>query len=193
MGLFRRKETLNERLLREAGLDAAGDPVEPLVSAPSHGLATAFGGGVAHGPERPRQWDAFVTVDAPGIDGGAAEFTTLPDGSLIVADDDERELSPLADAVERRLQPPYRARAVRQGGSLWAVTANGIDVVPLRVDGDVIDLAMRDGERSALVDGEPTTRAFAELERLGEREAPDYAIRAERLEGDLFEVQVHVL
>src|SRR5581483_4757845 len=131
------------------------EPAEALVPAPSHGLATAFGGGVAHGPERPQQWDAFVTVDAPGIDGGAAEFTTLPDGSLIVADDDERELSPLADAVERRLQPPYRARAVRQGGSLWAVTANGIDVVPLRVDGDVIDLAVRDGERSALVDGEP--------------------------------------
>jgi len=191
VGFFRRKETLTERLLREGGLDAGAQVPSPPAE-PSHGFTPAFGGG-GGGPERARPWDLVTTVDARGLAGDEAEFTSLSDGSLVVADGEERDLAPLADAVEQRLSPPYRARAVRQRGSLWAISANRIEVVPLRADGDVIELAMREGERTATVDGEPVRRAFPELERLGEREGRDYAIRAERLDGRFFEVRVDVL
>ena len=190
MGLFRRrKETLNERLLREAGLSPVPDPPPSNWSA-----APAFDRDVGvHGRPRPRRWDVVVTVDAGDLPGDDAQFTTIPDGSLIVAENEERDLGVLANAVERELQPPYRAEGVRRSKSLWAVSANRIDVVALRADGDVIDLAVHDGERTASVDGEPTNRGYPELERLGEREARDYAIHAERLDGDLWEVQVSAL
>jgi hypothetical protein len=186
---FRRKETLNERLLREAGLSSPPEAPDSDWSP-----APAFDRDVGvHGRPQPRRWDAVVTVDVPDLPGDAAEFTTVPDGTLIVGESEERDLGPLANAVERELEPPYRAEAVRRGASLWAVSANRIAVVALKADGEVIDLAVHDGERTASVDGQGTSRAYPELERLGEREARDYAIHAERLDGDLWEVQVSAL
>jgi hypothetical protein len=190
--LFGRRETLTERLLREGGLDASAAATAPAAApAPSHGLSSSFGGGEA--PRQERRWDLVTTVEAQGLAGDEAQFTALPDRSLVVPDGEERNLTLLADAVEQRLPPPYRARAVRQRGALWALSANRIDVVPLKTEGDMVELAMREGERTATVDGEPVRRGFPELERLGERAGRDYAIRAERLEGRLFEVRVDVL
>ncbi len=42
----------------------------------------------------------------------------MPDGSL----------TPLADAIEVTLNPPYRAEAVRQDDGVWAVAASRITV-----------------------------------------------------------------
>jgi len=165
--LFRREEPLHERLAREGGL------VEREARAPWREVGI-------HGMQRPREWDATQTVDAPGIDGDAAGFVVLPDGSVLVEEGPDSSLQPLADAVERELQPPYRARAARVRDDLWAVQARRIQVVKIRngPDGDSIELT-RD---SLLVDGERAFGSIPELEGLGD------VVRAERLDGDLWEV-----
>ena len=167
MTLFRREEPLHERLAREGGL------VEREARAPWREVGI-------HGMQRPREWDATQTVDAPGIDGDAAGFVVLPDGSVLVEEGPDSSLQPLADAVERELQPPYRARAARVRDDLWAVQARRIQVVKIRngPDGDSIELT-RD---SLLVDGERAFGSIPELEGLGD------VVRAERLDGDLWEV-----
>ena len=219
MGLFgRRKETLNERLLREAGLDVAEPQAEqpaqppewsahepageregpfddPFMPAPPDAVARPLGWRRAwEGFQREREFDAVATVEAPAIEGDEVEFVTLPGGDvLVVAEEGDESLAPLAEALERSLEPPYRARAVRVGGSRWSVAANRIEVVEMKADGDAVDVAVHGGTRSASVDGLPTSRRFPELERLGERVGPDYAIYAERLDGDLWEARVAAL
>jgi hypothetical protein len=165
--LFRREEPLHERLAREGGL------VEREARAPWREVGI-------HGMQRPREWDATETVDAPGIEGDAAGFVVLPDGSVLVEEGSDSSLQPLADAVERELQPPYRARAARVRDDLWAVQARRIQVVTIRngPEGDSIELT-RD---TLLVDGERAFGSVAELEGLGD------VVRAERLDGDLWEV-----
>ena len=173
MSLFRRKESLHERLAREGGL---------VEREPRGGPWREVG---IHGMQRPREWDATQTVDAPGIDGDAATFVALPDGSLLVEEGSDSSLQPLADAIEQQLAPPYRARAARQDGDLWAVQARRIDVVKLRnpPDGDSIELT----REALVVDGERAFGSVPELEGRGD------VVRAERLDGDLWEVQANPL
>jgi hypothetical protein len=174
LSLFRRKEPLHERLAREGGL-VEREP-EPRAPWREPGI---------HGMQRPREWDATQTVEAPDIDGDAASFVALPDGSLLVEDGPDSSLQPLADAVEQELPPPYRARAVRQDGDLWAVQARRIVVVKLRrpPEGDSIELT----HDALVVDGARTFGSVPELEGLGD------VVRAERLDGDLWEVQANPL
>jgi hypothetical protein len=173
LSLFRRKEPLHERLAREGGLVEREPRAAPWREVGVHGM------------ERPREWDATVTTDAPDIDGDAATFVVLPDGSVLVEDGPDSSLERLAAAVEEKLAPPYRARAARQRGDLWAVQARRIDVVEIRnaPDGDAIELT-RDG---LVVDGARTFGSVPELEGLGD------VVRAERLDGDLWEVRASAL
>ena len=161
MRLFRRREPLHVRLAREGGL-IPPDPRPPWQETGIHGIAQA------------REWDETATADAPQLDGDALEFVVLPD------DEVDPALAPLAAALD--LPPPYRARAARQSGTLWAVQARQIDVVelPNAPDGDSIELTP-DG---LLVDGERVFGSIPELEGLGD------VVRAERLGGDLWEIQV---
>lgn len=168
MSLFRRKEPLHERLAREGGL------VEREPRAPWREVGI-------HGMQRAREWDVTQMVEAPGIDGDAATFVVLPDGSVLVEEGGDSSLQPLADGIEHAVQPPYRARAVRQRGGAWAVQAKRIEVRKLRnsPDGDSIELS-RDG---LFVDGERAFGSVPELEGLGD------VVRADRLDGDLWEVK----
>src|SRR6266571_875476 len=75
---------------------------------------------------RPREADTVVTADAPDVEGDAVRFVSLPDGSLLVEEGSDSSLDALAAAVEQELRPPYRARGVRRGESMWAVEASGI-------------------------------------------------------------------
>jgi hypothetical protein len=117
MGIFRRRkeeETLNEQMLREAGIDADGDtppeqnspdsvtsstnepvpaaeeaePPEPLDPYEGSYPADAAGGiipaSLDRAMARPAVWDTLTTVTAPGIAGDKVEFATLPTGDLIV-------------------------------------------------------------------------------------------------------------
>jgi len=173
LSLFRREEPLHERLAREGGLVEREPRTAPWREVGIHGM------------QRAREWDATVTTEAPGIDGDAARFVVLPDGSVLVEEGPDSSLQALADAVEERLQPPYRAQAARQRGELWAVQARRIRVVQIRnaPDGDSIELT-RDG---LLVDGARTFGSVPELEGLGD------VVRAERLDGDLWEVRASAL
>jgi len=173
LSLFGRKEPLHERLAREGGLVEREQPRAPWREVGIHGM------------QRAREWDVTETVDVPGIDGDAATFVVLPDGSILVEDGPEGSLQALADAVERALQPPYRAHAVRQRGDLWAVQAKRIRVVQIRhaPEGDAVELTP-DG---LFVDGERAFGSVPELEGLGD------VVRAERLDGDLWEVRASAL
>jgi hypothetical protein len=160
---FRRREdeTYNEQVLREAGL---GDtrPLDP--QAGLHPAQSAWGAIAGFGP-RPAEWDVFVTVAAPAIGGAEVEFATLPEGDIIVdSESGDSDLSPLADAVEQQLPPPYRASGRRHENGLWAVAAKRIEV--RRIE--------RDGDEFEDVEGETVTRGS-------------------RLDGDFWEIQVEKL
>lgn len=174
MGLFRRREPLHERLAREGGLGA--QPPDPRPAWQETGI---------HGLQRAREWDATVTADAPDVGGDAARFVALPDGTLLVEEGSEDDsLDPLAQAVEQVLQPPYRARAARQSESLWAVQARRIQVVELPgQEGAAIELT----PEGVLVDGERAFGSIPALQQLGD------VVRAERLDGALWEVQAGTL
>jgi len=137
VGLFRRrKETLNEQLLREAGIDPAGalgDSQPPALEATPPSILRIAG--VPDGSQvSPRQWDASTVVEAPGLAGDRIEFTTIPDGDVIVSEEiGDADVSPLADAVERHVDPDvgdavgasYFVEAARIDGDLWEVRATG--------------------------------------------------------------------
>jgi hypothetical protein len=169
---FWRRKPLHERLAEEGGLVEPPEPTRP--SWDQVGV---------HGVARPRRWDAVATVEAPGIEGDERDFVLLADGILIGEESD----APLAEAVP--LEPPFRAQAVRRGANLWAVAANRITVVELDVDpgGDTIDLAVRGGERTVLVDG---ARSFGGIPVLEQLLDGDGVAHAERLDETLWDVTV---
>jgi hypothetical protein len=188
VGLFRRRKPLHERLLEEAGMGAA--PAEqPFVAGPRETMV-----GV-HGVARRREWDAVATVEAPDVQGDIVEFDVLPDQTVLVEDETgDAELAPLADAIEHELTPPYRARAVRQGSALWAVAARSIEVIRLpNRNGDSIEVSKRGDERVLTVDGAREFGSVPELDTLASQRYADYVVRAERLDGDWWEVRIDPL
>jgi hypothetical protein len=179
VSLFRRREPLHRRLAREGGLD----PPRPVDTRPSWGEV-----GI-HGVARPREWDTVAVVPAD-LPGDRASFAALPGGTIVV-DEGPDEIAPLADAVERTLQPPYRAEAVRRGPETWSVGASRIRVVELReAPGDAVTLTVGPEGRELVVDG---ARSFGSLPQLEQLLAGDGVVEATRIDGDVFEVRVHNL
>jgi hypothetical protein len=205
MRFFRRGETLNERLLREAGLQeqqaepvADAGPPEPLdpVVAFRRQFDSAAGALAGAGlPPRARHWDTFVTAEAPDVDGNEVDFVVLPDGTILVEEEEgDAALEPLANAVETKIAPPYRAKAVKQTDRIWAISAMQIQVARFEQDGDTIELTQTSDGRALRVDGMPSFGGVPELERIGEAQAgPAYAVHAERLDADIWEVRVAAL
>lgn len=182
MGLFRRSKPLHERLAEEGGL--VERPTRPLFTGviPETGI---------HGIPRERKYDAVVPVEAPDLEGHEVAFVALPDGSLVVDEQEgDGDLTPLAQAVELQVAPPYRALAVRKDEGRWAVAARRITVAEFKAVGDEIELARRGDERSLLVDG---SRGFGTIPELEELADGDAAIRATRLDGDLWEIRIDPL
>jgi hypothetical protein len=200
VGLFRRRtETLNEQLLREAGLDPAellGDRrPAPLQPQPAKSVLGAVG--VPDGSSvGPKEWDTAVTVAAPGLEGDRVEFTTIPNGDVIVGrETGDADLSPLADAVERHVTPPYRAVGTRQDGELWAVGAKRIEVAKIPFgDGEKLALSQHGTGHELLVDGERSSGTVPpELEALGRGFGDSFYVEASRIDGDLWEVRATAL
>lgn len=185
----RRGKPLHEELAEGTGLLEWQPRNEPVVPPSATGTLDVLHGG------RPRQWDAVATAEAPGLPGDELEFTSLPDGTLLVDDAiPDGALAPLAEAVEQSLPAPYRAVAVRRDGELWGVAANAIDVVEITEDvpGDIVSLAVQDGERTLLVDERPAWESIPTLEAYaGGHDA--FVLHAERLDGDLWAVKVDPL
>ena len=126
------------------------------------------------------------------LPGDAVHFVALEDRSLIVDEDvPDDELTPLAEAVETQLEPPYRAEATRRGDRLWAVGATKITTATItdEIAGDTVELAIQDGEQSLLVDGALAFGLLPGIEALAAG-MPSYVVRADRIDGDLWEVQV---
>jgi len=183
VGLFRRSEPLHERLAREGGLTA-----EPLQEpAPPGWMETGI-----HGVHRPKQWDAVVAVEAEGVQGDAVHFVALPDDTLLV--EEEVDAEPIAAALDGTVDPPYRAEAVRQGETQWAVGIRRIEVVDLAEDppeGDEVTLTWRDGSHELMVDGALAFGSIPALEQVGqERGASSYVVQGRRLADTLWEVRV---
>lgn len=187
MPLFRRRESLHERLAREGGLDT---PAEAHVDPRPAWLETGI-----HGLQRPRDWEVTMTVDAPDVAGDAVRFVTLPDGSVLVEDGPDTELDQLASAVEHELRPPYRARAARQGETLWAVQAKRIEVleIPDGPEGDEIELTRTDDGTTYTIDDAQQFGSVPALEERGAREGAEFTVHAERLDGDLWEIRAAAL
>jgi hypothetical protein len=174
VSLFRRGEPLHVRLAREGGLPL-GDETAPV--------RPAWDATGIHGLQRPREWDVVTTVDAPELEGDRASFVALTRDDLLVEEGPDN-VEPLAAAVERELQPPYRAEAVRRHGTLWAVEGRSIELVKLQgVTGNEVELSMHEGERALVVNGQPAFGSIPELER------PEHVVRARRLDGETWEVR----
>ena len=175
MTFFRRREPLHVRLAREGGLSLAGEEAA--------GEPPPWDSAGIHGRPQPRRWDVVTTVDAPGLAGDRATFVALSADELLV-EEGPSEVELLAEAVERELRPPYRAEAVRRHAAVWAVGARAIELVTLEgVAGEEIELTVRDGFRTLLVDGEPSLGSLPQLER------PEHVARATRIDREVWEVR----
>lgn len=144
-----------------------------------------------HGVPRARRWDVVAGADAPLLRGDAVHFAALADGTLIVDEDQPDEaLAPLADAIEATIPPPYRAEGVRRGPERWAVAASRIAIAEVPgLAGDHVELVVTRDGRTLHVDGRTTLGRAPALERVGEGQGTEYVVRAERLDGDLWEVE----
>ena len=169
-----RREPLHRRLAREGGLteNTGEDTRAPWDKAGIHGV------------HRPREWDEVATVETD-VPGDRATFVVLDD--RIVIEEGPDDVESLADALS--LDPPYRAEAVRRSEGVWAVAGRRIEVVHIPdVEGTELELSRHGDERIVVVDGERRFGSIPVLEREG-----NYAIRAKRLDGDLWEIEASLL
>ena len=158
----------------------------------ARGGQTPIAGVTGTGPGR--TWDAVVSAHSPTLTGDAVTFTALEDGTLVVDQDvPDDSLAPIAEAVEQMVEPPYRAAAARSEGDVWTAVAESVRIANLPgVDADLIDLTVVDGERTLTADGEVTTRPVPTLDELA-AEHESVALHAERIDGDLYAVDVFPL
>jgi hypothetical protein len=182
-----RREPIHKKLAREARLEQR--PERPLVDPGPHWGVTGI-----HGVPRPRRWDAVASAQAPGLTGDELHFVTLPNGDLVVDEDEpEDTVGPLADAIEQTVQPPYRAEAVRQREDVWAVAARRVRVAAFEADGERLELVVSDAGRTLAVDDERAFGSIPELEEIGRSEGEHYVVRARRLDKALWEVEADPL
>lgn len=146
------------------------------------------------GVPRGRTWDVAASAHAPDLVGETVVFVVLPDATILVEEDvPDDSLVPLAEAVEHMLPPPYRAAAIRRGSDVWAVVAERVEIVELPgLAGDTIDVTVVGSERTLTIDEERTIRPLPTLDALVEPRG-DVALHGERLDGDLFAVDVFSL
>ena len=160
---------------------------------PPHDTRPRWGTVGIHGIHRFREWDALERVEGVELQGvDEVTFVALGDGTLVVDGDDDFDLSAFAEAIELELPAPYRAQAVRAGPEAWTVAAEAIELVELdrELEGDRIELTVREGEQSLVVDGEPAYGSLPQLQALGEARGDDFVVRATRVDGDLWDVRV---
>jgi hypothetical protein len=197
---WRRRRPLHRRLAEQAGLADGLDlpragPLPALPADPPGFDGEARGEAGIHGVPRRRRWDVVTTAEAPGLRGDGVHFVALEDGTLVVDEDEpDGALAPLADAVEGKLAPPYRAEAVRRTAADWAVAARRIDLVESRsLRGDEAELVVTREGHVLRIDGRTTLGRAPELERVGAGRGSEYVVRARRIDGDVWETEASAL
>jgi hypothetical protein len=136
-----------------------------------------------------------VSLLAPDVAGDYAVFVALPERLIIVEEQEgDSDLGVLADVVEKRLQAPYRARALRVDGQRFVVVAGEIETVELSgLDGEeLVVFALPDGQRTAVLDGARYELASPEVEAILEESAP-CLLRLENVDDSVWEVSVDLL
>ena len=145
------------------------------------------------GGEEPR--GVVVSLLAPNAAGDYAVFVSLPEQLLIVEEQDgQDDLGVFADAVEKRLAAPYRARALRVDERRFVVVANEIETIELPgLTGDeLVVFALPDGERTAILDGKTLELAQPELEAILKESAP-CLLRLDNVDESVWEISVDLL
>ncbi len=136
-----------------------------------------------------------VSLLAPNVAGDYAVFVALPERLLIVEEQEgDSDLGVLADAVESRLEAPYRARALRVDEGRFVVVASEIETVELPgLDGEeLVVFALPDGQRTAVLDAGSHQLVTAEVEAILEESAP-CLLRLENIDESVWEVSVDLL
>jgi hypothetical protein len=189
--LFRRRKPLHRQLADDAGLSLGGADAPAPAAAPPGWDGEQRGEPGIHGVPRARKFDAVVVAEAPGLRGDAVHFVALADGAVVVAEDEPREeVARLADALASRLEPPYRAEAVRNGPTTWGVAARRIALVAEpALQGEHAELVVSDGSRALTVDGEQRVGRAPALEAAGAAVASEFVVRATRVDEGLWEVE----
>jgi hypothetical protein len=136
-----------------------------------------------------------VSLLAPDVAGDYAVFVALPERLLIVEEQEgDSDLGVLADAVENRLQAPYRARTLRVDERRFVVVASRIETVELPgLDGEeLVVFALPDGQRTAVLDGVSYELSRPEVESILEESAP-CLLRLENVDESVWEVSLDLL
>jgi hypothetical protein len=196
LALFRRSKPLHQQLADVGGLELdGGERPQGLAAAPPGWDGEQRGEPGIHGVSRARRWDTVVTTSAPELHGDAVRFVALPDGRLLAdGGAPDGALAPLAAAVASSLAVPYRAEAVHRGGDVWAVAARQITAVrEPTLSGDEAELVVTPTERALEVDGSPQLARAAALDEAGRHLGDAFVVRANRLDGDLWEVEATAL
>jgi len=213
VGLFRRDRPIHEQLAEAGGVevdfdgdsrledtrpapgqDSFAEPAFPTAdgSFPEGELVDWRGNSV--GPDRlavrARRWDVVTMAEAPDLRGDSVKFIAIPDGTLVMDEDEpDDSLSPLADAIEATVRPPYRAEAVRHSATRWSVAAARITVVEASgIEGEEAELVTTEDSSTLTVDGRPVYGSVPSFERVGEAHGSTYVVRAQRIDGDLWQV-----
>ena len=184
-------------LTDSGGEDEVERPVEPVSTGMSLAGISAETGGLAFIgiPRIGGDWDLVITGEAPELTGAdELGFVVVENGDIYMDSHlPDGDVTPLAEAIELQIQPPYRAFGARQEGDLWAIAARGIDLGRFQAAGDEIELTVRGGEHDLVVDGRKSLASVPELERMGKEECADFFARAVRIEDDLWELTISPL
>jgi hypothetical protein len=159
--------------------------------------APATGGGIEPEPDEGAEESHGVVVSllAPNVAGDYAVFVALPERLLIVEEQEgDGDLGVLADAVEKRLEAPYRARALRVDERRFVVVAGQIETVELPgLDGEeLVVFALPDGQRTVVLDGASYQLASPEVESILEESAP-CLLRLENVDESVWEISLELL
>ncbi len=178
-------------------LDGVARPAAGLSADPPGWDGEPRGEPGIHGIARARRWDAVVSASAPDLEGASLDFVALADDTILVVGDTAaaaEAVRPLADAVLTKLPAPFRGEGRRQDGTIWAVGASSIAVLEhAGLDGQAVELVVTREGRALHVDGRPSYAPAPALEQAGRQQGPEYVVRANRLAGDLWEVEATAL
>ncbi len=177
----------------DVGDEAADESqaTEPPPEASSADVAESEVGGA--GAEKTQ--GVVVSLLAPNIAGDYAVFVALPERLLIVEEQEgDSDLGVLADAVEKRIRAPYRARALRVDERRFVVVASEIETIELPgLDGEeLVVFALPDGQRTAVLDGAGYVLARPEVEAILEVSAP-CLLRLENVDDPVWEISLELL